>query len=57
MYNKIILIGTMVDYPKEIYDPAGNLHMCFSLNVPLPPDSPPTYWGQLPSTQEWMSLF
>jgi hypothetical protein len=45
MYNKITLIGTLIDHPEEMYDTDANRCMYFSLNVPPPPDAPPTHWG------------
>lgn len=45
MYNKITLIGTVAERPQEMYDPDGNRCVCISLNVPPPPDAPPTHWG------------
>lgn len=45
MYNRITLIGTIVDHPEEMYDMNGNRHVYLSLNIPPPPDAPPTYWG------------
>lgn len=45
MYNRIILIGTIVDDPEEIYAPDASRAVYLSLKVSLPPDASPTYWG------------
>jgi hypothetical protein len=45
MYNRITLIGTMVDRPQEMYDTDANRYISISLKVPPPPDAPPTHWG------------
>jgi single-stranded DNA-binding protein len=45
MYNKIILIGSLVDHPQDSYDPDRNKCLCIQIKVPPPPDAPPTYWG------------
>lgn len=45
MYNKITLIGPLADSPEMLYDPDGNIVVCMRLNVSLPADAPPTYWG------------
>ena len=45
MYNKIILIGTMIDHPQEMYDTDARRCICISLKVLPPPDAPPTHWG------------
>jgi hypothetical protein len=45
MHNRITLIGTMADHPQEMYDTDANRYVYISLNVPPPPDAPPTHWG------------
>jgi single-stranded DNA-binding protein len=45
MYNRITLVGTIVDDPQEKYDPDANRAVCIALKVPPPPDAPPTHWG------------
>jgi hypothetical protein len=45
MYNRITLIGTIVDHFKLIFDPFGERTLFFELHVSLPPDAPPTHWG------------
>jgi single-stranded DNA-binding protein len=47
MYNRIILIGSLVDHPQDYYDPDGNKFLCMQIKVPPPPDAPPTYWGTI----------
>jgi hypothetical protein len=45
MYNQITLVGTMTEHPKEMFDPTGKQAAIISLQVSLPPDAQPTYWG------------
>jgi hypothetical protein len=47
MYNRIILIGSVVDHPEASYDIDGNKFLCLQIKVPPPPDAPPTYWGMV----------
>jgi hypothetical protein len=35
----------MMDDPEVVYDPDGSKRVYFALNVPPPPNAPPTHWG------------
>ena len=45
MYNKITLIGSIVEGPKAYYEPSGAEMFWMEINVSLPSDAPHTYWG------------
>jgi len=45
MYNRITLIGPVIDHPQLYVDLDGNPAILLSLKVPPPADAPPTHWG------------
>lgn len=45
MYNRITLVGILMDHPQEMFDPDGNRAVLLELKVPPPADAPPTHWG------------
>lgn len=45
MYNKVMLIGRVIEGPEPFYEPMGAEVFWMKLKVPLPADAPPTYWG------------